>query len=125
MLTRLKVSGFKNLVDVDMRFGPFTCIAGANGMHLAATLQRLARQSGDPDRIYVTVANRLSELVQDVRAIMVDQDDKRELFVLRMMDRSGTWHDARSLSDGTLRFQALEVELQDVLARNGWAAPAE
>ena len=31
MLTRLKVSGFKNLVDVDIRFGPFTCIAGANG----------------------------------------------------------------------------------------------
>ncbi len=31
MLTRLKVSGFKNLVNVDIRFGPFTCIAGANG----------------------------------------------------------------------------------------------
>jgi AAA15 family ATPase/GTPase len=26
MLTRL------NLVDVDVRFGPFTCIAGANGV---------------------------------------------------------------------------------------------
>ncbi|WP_373499005.1 AAA family ATPase [Desulfococcus sp.] len=32
MLTRLKVTGFKNLVDVDVRFGPFTCIAGANGV---------------------------------------------------------------------------------------------
>ena len=32
MLTRFKVSGFKNLVDVDIRFGPFTCIAGANGV---------------------------------------------------------------------------------------------
>src|SRR5664280_2068878 len=32
MLTCLKVSGFKNLVDVDVRFGPFTCIAGANGV---------------------------------------------------------------------------------------------
>lgn len=32
MLTRLKVSSFKNLVDVDVRFGPFTCIAGANGV---------------------------------------------------------------------------------------------
>lgn len=30
MLTRLKVNGFKNLVDVDVRFGPFTCIAGVN-----------------------------------------------------------------------------------------------
>lgn len=32
MLTRLKVSGFKNLVDVDVHFGPFTCIAGRNGV---------------------------------------------------------------------------------------------
>ncbi len=32
MLTRLKVSGFKNLVDVEVRFGPFTCIAGPNGV---------------------------------------------------------------------------------------------
>jgi predicted ATPase len=32
MLTRLKVNGFKNLVDVDIRFGAFTCIAGANGV---------------------------------------------------------------------------------------------
>ena len=32
MLTRLKVDGFKNLVGADIRFGPFTCIAGANGV---------------------------------------------------------------------------------------------
>ena len=32
MLTRLKVSGFKNLVDVDIHFGAFTCIAGVNGV---------------------------------------------------------------------------------------------
>lgn len=31
MLTRLRVEGFKNLLDVDMRFGPFTCVAGPNG----------------------------------------------------------------------------------------------
>ncbi|MBC7892274.1 MAG: AAA family ATPase, partial [Sphingobacteriaceae bacterium] len=32
MLTRLRVNGFKNLVGVDIRFGPFTCIAGVNGV---------------------------------------------------------------------------------------------
>ena len=31
MLTRLRVSGFKNLVDVDVRLGPFTCVVGPNG----------------------------------------------------------------------------------------------
>lgn len=32
MLTRLRIQGFKNLVDTEVRFGPFTCIAGANGV---------------------------------------------------------------------------------------------
>jgi len=32
MLTRLKVNGFKNLVGVDLYFGPFTCIVGANAV---------------------------------------------------------------------------------------------
>ena len=31
MLTRLRVSGFRNLVDADVRFGPFTCVVGPNG----------------------------------------------------------------------------------------------
>ena len=30
MLLRLRVTGFKNLYDVDIPFGPFTCIAGPN-----------------------------------------------------------------------------------------------
>lgn len=32
MITRLQIDGFKNLVGVDIRFGPFTCIAGANAV---------------------------------------------------------------------------------------------
>ena len=32
VLSRLKVTGFKNLLDVDVAFGPFTCIAGPNGV---------------------------------------------------------------------------------------------
>lgn len=32
LLTRLSVNGFKNLIDVDLYFGHFTCIAGANGV---------------------------------------------------------------------------------------------
>lgn len=30
MLTRLRVKGFKNLLDCNVSFGPFTCVAGAN-----------------------------------------------------------------------------------------------
>jgi hypothetical protein len=32
VLTRLRVQGFKNLLDVDVRFGAFTCVAGPNGV---------------------------------------------------------------------------------------------
>ena len=32
MITRLQIDGFKNLVGVDIRFGPFTCIAGTNAV---------------------------------------------------------------------------------------------
>lgn len=31
MLTRLKVLGFKSLLEAEVRFGPFSCIAGTNG----------------------------------------------------------------------------------------------
>jgi len=32
MLTRLHVQGFKNLLDVEVYFGPFTCIVGLNAV---------------------------------------------------------------------------------------------
>ncbi|UTT65118.1 AAA family ATPase [Janibacter sp. CX7] len=32
MLTRLEVTGFKNLIDFSVDFGPFTCIAGPNAV---------------------------------------------------------------------------------------------
>ena len=32
MLTRIEVEGFKNLVDFSLDLGPYTCIAGVNGV---------------------------------------------------------------------------------------------
>jgi hypothetical protein len=60
-------------------------------------------------QVYGQVANRLAELVDEVREIWVDRDDKRELLTLQVMDRARTTFPARSLSDGTLRFLALAV----------------
>src|SRR5215471_17964563 len=50
MLTRLKVSGFKNLVDVNVHFGPFTCIAGANGVGKSNLLDAIAFLSSLAER---------------------------------------------------------------------------
>jgi len=90
---------------------------GANGSHLPATLFRLAgggQNTNDihniaVDQVYAAVAGRLSELIDDVREVRVDRDEKRESLTLEVVDRDGTAHPARSLSDGSLRFLALTV----------------
>lgn len=94
---------------------------GANGAHMAATLYQLARKpsgNGQPNgkssaalsaAVYAQVANRLSTLLEDVREIIIDRDESRELFTLLVRSRDGTLHPARDLSDGTLRFLALAV----------------
>jgi predicted ATPase len=56
MLTRLKVSGFKNLVDVDVRFGPFTCIAGANGVGKSNLFDAIRFLSALADRPLIEAA---------------------------------------------------------------------
>lgn len=85
-----------------------------DGRHLAATVAYLAemrereREGGASDFL-AQLANRLSTLIEDVRSVEIDRDDKRELITLFVEDRLDTEHPARSLSDGTLRFLALSV----------------
>jgi predicted ATPase len=90
-----------------------------NGAHLPATLYHLAtsgrKHQGNGleeinvGQVYGQVATRLSELIEDVRDVWVDADEKRELLSLMASGRDGTPHAARALSDGTLRFLALAV----------------
>lgn len=83
---------------------------GTDGSHLAATLYRLAHGAGaDAIQVCTRVANRLSELIGDVKEVSVDRDEKRELYSVFLRGKDGTRHPARSLSDGTLRFLALTV----------------
>ena len=96
-----------------------------NGRHLPATIYHLANVSGngdsvnpaDPDRLFCQVANRLSELIDDVGAVRIDRDEKREILTLEVAGKDGTSYPARSLSDGTLRFLALTVMELDPAAR--------
>jgi len=95
---------------------------GANGAHLPATLYHLAQiaeQSGrnGAEDLYQQVANRLSELIEDVDSISVDVDEKRQALNVMMTDRQGAPHLASALSDGTLRFIALTVMEADPTPR--------
>lgn len=103
---------------------PFTAprTIGPNGSHVPATLYRLALEAdrhreGRSADLYAGVANRLSQLVEDVRRIAVDVDEKRQLLSVVMTDRQGTEHVASALSDGTLRFLALTVMEADPRSR--------
>jgi predicted ATPase len=87
-----------------------------NGGHLAATLYQLAasRNRGNGNSangtwVYEQVGQRLAEFIDDVYAVSVDADQKRQLLTVEVTDRNRTTYPARSLSDGTLRFLALVV----------------
>jgi len=80
-----------------------------NGEGLPATLFRIAHESKNAEATYGHMANRLAELVRDVRRIDVERNERLDLLTLLLTDREGTEHAARSLSDGTLRFLALTV----------------
>lgn len=93
---------------------------GMDGAHLPATLYHLSKSSlreglaeeaddRTSSQVYARVANRLAELIDDVREVRVERDEKRETLTLEVTDGRGTPHPARSLSDGTLRFLALAV----------------
>lgn len=94
---------------------PFSAAArlAPNGAHLPATLFALAKEAkraGDaPEDVYQRVANRLSELFENVRTLRVVKDEMRELYSIVLTDLQGTDHPASSLSDGTLRFLALAI----------------
>ena len=78
----------------------------SNGAHLPATLYRLSNQN---QRVQMFVANRLSELIDDVFEIQVDKDEKRDILTLMLKGKDGNFLPASSLSDGTLRFLALSI----------------
>lgn len=89
---------------------------GSDGSHLPATLFRIANRlfPDDPQRIYARVASRLAELAGlGVDTVEVVADDVRELLTVRLRETSGLELPARSLSEGTLRFLALCVLLED------------
>jgi predicted ATPase len=92
-------------------------IMSSDGSHLPATLYRIAQSNGNgarPEDVLARVASRLSELTGvSVKQLEIDADDTRELLTLRLVERSGVDIPARSLSEGTLRFLALCVLLED------------
>lgn len=79
MLTRIRLQGFKSFEDVEVRFGPFTCIAGANGVgksNLFDAIQFLRDLTEFP---IMVAASRVRDPVGktgDIRAIFTQGSDQ-------------------------------------------------
>ncbi|MEQ1507588.1 MAG: AAA family ATPase [Myxococcota bacterium] len=87
MLLRLEVDGFKNLSGVDVAFGPFTCIAGPNGVGKSNLFDAIAFLS-------LLAQHRIAEAARLVRGTEDDPTDPRELFGRR---RGAEGHDFRPI----------------------------
>lgn len=92
MLTRLKVSGFKNLADVDVRFGAFTCIAGANGVGKSNLFDAIRFLSDLADHTLIDAATSVRDedsRGQDFRRNLGSSSDITSLFQKYKDEKSG------------------------------------
>jgi predicted ATPase len=89
----------------------------SRGAHLPGTIERLRRAEQIPGQVYSELANRVAELIEDVRELRVRDDQRMETLTLEVGGRAGVVHPASSLSDGTLRFLVLATLAMDPEAR--------
>jgi predicted ATPase len=123
MLTRLRVQGFKNLADVDVRFGPFTCVAGANGIgksNLFDAVRFLARTSDLP---LAEAARSVRGGVESLFQRVGGHDGQRISFEAEMIVPQKVEDDLGQPAEATITFLSYRL----VLARRatGEAGPLE
>lgn len=75
MLTRLEVDGFKNLLGVGIEFGPFTCMAGPNGVGKSNVFDAIRFLS-------LLAEHKIMDAARRVRGGDDDPTNPRDLFFL-------------------------------------------
>lgn len=118
MLTRLRVKGFKNLVDVDVRFDQFTCIAGPNGAgksNLFDAITFLGDLASMPIMKAASRARGTNGRISDFQSLFF-KDAKGQflpmLFVAEMIVPSSVTDDFDRLAKPTATFLEYTLELR-------------
>jgi predicted ATPase len=117
MLTRLKVSGFKNLVDVDVRFGPFTCIAGPNGVGKSNLFDAIRFLSALVDRPLIEAAMSIRDetgKTTDIKSLFYQHGEQYESqmsFEAEMIIPSEGIDDLGQTAEATITFLQYSVIL--------------
>lgn len=73
MITRIKIHGFKSLVDTELYFGPFTCIVGANAIGKSNFFDALSFLSNLADKTII-------EATKSVRSENQKHSNIRDIF---------------------------------------------
>lgn len=117
MLTRLKVSGFKNL-DIDVRFGPFTCIGGPNGVGKSNLFDAINFLSALADKPLIEAAAQVRGAqgrVGDVRALFCSsggQQATEMCFLVEMIVPAAGTDDLGSEARASMTFLRYELRLR-------------
>ena len=117
MLTRLKIKGFKNLVDVDVRFGPFTCIAGPNAVGKSNLFDAIRFLSALASTTLMDAAFSVRSKGHrntDVRTLfhrVGDQIDDRMCFEVEMITPQEAVDDLGQTASATANFLRYTLEL--------------
>ena len=90
MLTRLEVDGFKNLLNFEIDFGPFNCIAGANGVGKSNIFDVIQFLS-------LLADNTLMEAALYIRGTDPETADLRELFWTDSISRTNSFRIAAEM----------------------------
>jgi predicted ATPase len=118
MLTRLKVDGFKNLDGVDVRFGPFTCIAGPNGIgksNLFDAIVFLAALADKPLAEAAAQVRGTEGRVGDVRSLFRTSGGRRAAemsFLIEMIVPEEGIDDLGSEASASMTFLRYELRIR-------------
>lgn len=110
MLTRLVVKGFKNLVDVDIYFGPFTCIAGPNGAGKSNLFDAISFLSNLSDKTFADAARSIRG-GDDVRSLFSDPEQGRMEFRAEMVIPEAGVDDFGQRAEASATFVYYELAL--------------
>ncbi|MEW5929763.1 MAG: AAA family ATPase [Gemmatimonadota bacterium] len=117
MLTRLKVSGFKNLIDVDLSFSPFTCIAGGNAVGKSNLFDAIMLLSALADRPLIEAAMSVRDeggRASDVRTLFHSNPkgfDERMRLEAEMIVSPEGFDDLGQYAQASITFLRYSVEL--------------
>lgn len=117
MLTRLRISGFKNLVDVDVYFGPFTCVAGANAVGKSNLFDAIHFLSALADHPLIDAALSVRDeggRTTDVKSLfhrVGDTFDKEMSFEAEMIVPHEGWDDLGQRAKATITFLRYSVTI--------------